>query len=78
MKVLASDSEKKFAFCALCDTKLKYCRNTTNLFMHFKGQHPLIYAKPELSQQKFAAGELCCSMGRAARSTVMKMIANGC
>ena len=29
--------------------------------MHFKGQHPLIYAKSELSQQKSAAGELCCS-----------------
>ena len=58
----ASDSEKKFAFCALCDAKLKYCRNTTNLFTHFKGQHPLIYAKSELSQQKCAAGESCCSM----------------
>ena len=38
----AGDTKKKFTFCTLCDTKLKYCRNTTNLFTHFKGQHPLV------------------------------------
>ena len=51
-----------FVYCVLCNTKLKYCRNTTNHFTHFKGQHPLIYVKSELSQQKFAAGEPCSSM----------------
>ena len=73
----ASDSEKKFVFCVLCEAKLKYCRNaklkycrnTTNLFTHFKGQHPLIYAKSELSQQKSASEESCCSTHRATRST---------
>ena len=65
----ASESEKKFGFCVLCDAKLKYCRNTTNLLMHFKGQHPLIYAKSELLQQKSAAKESCCSMHYATHST---------
>ena len=64
-----SNSEKKLELCALCNAKLKYCRNTTSLFMHFKGQHPLIYAKSELSQQKSAIGGLCCSMCCAAHST---------
>ena len=65
----ASYLGKKFVFCALCDAKLKYCRNATNLFMHFKGQHPLIYVKSKLLQQKSAAGESCCSTCRAVRST---------
>ena len=56
-----------FVHCAMLSWK--YYRNTTNLFMHFKGQHPLIYAKSELSQQKSAVGELCCSMCCAAHST---------
>ena len=55
----AGDTEKKFAFCSLCDAKLKYCRNTTNLFTHFKSQHPLVYVKSELLQQKSAAEESC-------------------
>ena len=58
----ASDLEKKFVFCVLCNAKLKYCRNTTHLFTHFKGQHSLIYAKSELSQQKSASREPCSSM----------------
>ena len=55
----ASDTEKKFAFCSLYDAKLKYYRNTTNLFTHFKSQHPLVYAKSELSQQKSVVEESC-------------------
>ena len=62
----AGDTEKKFAFCSLCDAKLKYCRNTTNLFTHFKSQHPLVYAKSELSQQKYVAEE-SCSTSRVTR-----------
>ena len=37
--------------------------------MHFKGQHPLIYAKPELSQENSVAKESCCFMRHVARST---------
>ena len=28
----AGDTEKKFAFCSLCDAKLKYCGNTLPIF----------------------------------------------
>jgi len=36
---------KEFVYCVLCKTKLKYCRNTTNLLSHFKSQHALEYTR---------------------------------
>ena len=63
------DNDKRYVFCGLCGTKLKYCHNTTNMGTHLKGVHPLFYAKSEL--QKKNTDEACSSKSRlAGRSTV--------
>ena len=45
------DNDKRYVFCGLCGTKLKYCRNTTNMGTHLKGIHPLFYVKSELQKK---------------------------
>ena len=44
--------DNNFVYCVLCKTKLKYCRNTTNLLSHFKSQHALEYTRSELLKIK--------------------------
>ena len=45
-------SNNEFVYCALCTTKLKYYRNTTNFLSHFKSQHALKYTQLELLKIK--------------------------
>ena len=35
--------DNEFVYCTLCQTKLKYCQDTTNLLSHFRSQHALEY-----------------------------------